>query len=179
MKGPRHTWLAILLSALLLASCGSAGPEPVASQSSKPVSVTTSGWPSAVQYSGSSKAPAVPSSTTSAPTRPKPSSASAKPGSKPKARSGAGWVERVRRCVLHRESRGNYKIRSKVADPNGRYAWGGYQFQDATWRSVTGLPGHASQYPKAVQDAAFVKLFDNGKGKHHWALPKGWKGQCW
>jgi hypothetical protein len=77
---------------------------------------------------------------------------------------------------VHRESRGNYRIRSHTTDPNGRYAYGAYQFQDGTWHHVTGLPGHASDYPPAVQDAAFFKAFNNGKGRMAWNFPRD---QCW
>ena len=84
----------------------------------------------------------------------------------------------MRRCIVKRESGGNYRIRSRTTDADGRYAYGAYQMQDPTFHSVTGLPGHASDYSKAIQDAAFIKLFANGKGRHHWYL-KGAKKQCW
>jgi hypothetical protein len=85
-------------------------------------------------------------------------------------------VDAVRRCILARESHGDYQAVSK-ATYHGMHAYGGYQFQDPTWFHVTHLPGHASDYPEAVQDAAFLKLYANGAGRSNWY----WKGhtQCW
>ena len=85
------------------------------------------------------------------------------------------WVDSVRLCIRQRESHGNYRIVSR-GTYKGMHAYGAYQFQDPTWHSVTGLPGHASDYPPAVQDAAFLKLFANGKGKSNWNYPPK---QCW
>jgi Transglycosylase-like domain len=51
---------------------------------------------------------------------------------------------------------------------NGFY--GKWQFTDATWHAVTGLPGHASDYSEAVQDAAAAKLWDNGQGAGNWPV---------
>lgn len=81
------------------------------------------------------------------------------------ATSGGGgdWVERVRLCIRHAESRDNYTARSAT----GKYT-GAYQFSNATWQSTTGTPGPASAYPPAVQDAAFLKLFNGGKGGSQW-----------
>lgn len=54
-------------------------------------------------------------------------------------------------------------------------ASGKYQFIKSTWEMVTGLPAPASAYPEHVQDAAFRKLWDGGKGKSHWAPSR----HCW
>jgi hypothetical protein len=67
-------------------------------------------------------------------------------------------------CIKRRESGRNYQ----AVNPSHRY-WGAYQFLDSTWRAVTGLTGHASDYPPAVQDAAFLALFDGGRGRHQWS----------
>jgi len=82
------------------------------------------------------------------------------------------WVERVRKCIIHRESRGNYLARNRHSTASGAY-----QFLDGTWHSVTGLPGSAADYSRSQQDAAFYKLFNNGKGRSNWY----WAGhrQCW
>jgi len=89
--------------------------------------------------------------------------------------STSAWVESVRRCIVHRESRGNYRAVSRETY-HGMHAYGAYQFQDPTWRGVTGLLGHASDYPPAIQDAAFITLFANGKGRSNWNFPHD---QCW
>jgi hypothetical protein len=85
-------------------------------------------------------------------------------------------VELVRMCILTRESHGDYRAVSRESY-HGMHAYGGYQFQDPTWFHVTHLRGHASSYSKAVQDAAFIKLYANGKGRSNWY----WRGheQCW
>lgn len=84
---------------------------------------------------------------------------------------GSAWVERVRLCIIKRESGGNYRAQNRHSTASGAY-----QFIDATWQSVTGLPGHAKDYSKATQDRAFYKLFRNGKGKSNWNYPPR---QCW
>jgi DNA gyrase/topoisomerase IV subunit B len=66
-------------------------------------------------------------------------------------------------CIRKYESGGNY---SAVNSSSG--ASGAYQFMDATWQSVTGLPGKAMNYSPAQQDAAFWKLWNNGAGAHNW-----------
>ncbi len=86
------------------------------------------------------------------------------------------WVEQVRKCIVHRESRGRYHVASKVWVKGDR-ATGAYQFMGHTWRKVTGLPGEAKDYAPAVQDAAFYKLFAGGRHKGHWYLKGG--PQCW
>lgn len=89
--------------------------------------------------------------------------------------SASAWVESVRRCIVHRESRGDYRAVSRETY-HGMHAYGAYQFQDPTWHSTTGLRGHASNYSKAVQDAAFFKKFANGRGRMAWNFPRH---QCW
>lgn len=86
-------------------------------------------------------------------------------------RSPSDWIEGVRLCIIARESGGNYNAQNRYSTASGAY-----QFLDGTWRAVTGLGGSAKDYPPAVQDAAFYKLFDNGRGKSHWNYPPK---QCW
>lgn len=88
-----------------------------------------------------------------------------------KVSRGSDWVERVRRCIVARESGGDYHAQNRHSSASGAY-----QFLDGTWQNVTGLPGSARDYSKSVQDAAFYKLFDNGRGKSHWNYPPK---QCW
>ncbi|XAO35213.1 hydrolase [Streptomyces phage Francob] len=66
-------------------------------------------------------------------------------------------------CIRKYESGGNYR----AVNPSSG-ASGAYQFMDATWTSVTGLPGKAMNYSPAQQDAAFWKLWNNGRGAHNW-----------
>lgn len=96
------------------------------------------------------------------------------PKPKPASRSikrGPAWVENVRICIIKRESGGDYRAQNRHSTASGAY-----QFIDSTWHSVTGLPGHARDYSKSVQDRAFYKLFNNGKGKSNWNYPPK---QCW
>ncbi|HXR53441.1 MAG TPA: transglycosylase family protein [Acidimicrobiales bacterium] len=52
-------------------------------------------------------------------------------------------------------------IRSHESDDNYSDSGGGaYQFEDATWQSVTGLAGSAQDYPPSTQDAAALALYD-------------------
>jgi hypothetical protein len=69
---------------------------------------------------------------------------------------GTSYLYAMAKCIRSHES-GVYTRNSG----NGYY--GAYQFSDATWHAQTGLPGHASDYPKAVQDYWFM---------HTWAKLK-------
>ena len=51
-------------------------------------------------------------------------------------------------CIRTHESGGNY----------GEHGGGAYQFEDATWHSLTGLAGSAQDYPPATQDDAALRL---------------------
>ena len=66
-------------------------------------------------------------------------------------------------CIRKYESGGNYRALNPSSGASGAY-----QFMDATWQSVTGLPGKAMNYSPAQQDAAFWKLWNNGRGAHNW-----------
>jgi hypothetical protein len=66
-------------------------------------------------------------------------------------------------CIRKYESGGNYRALNPSSGASGAY-----QFMDATWQSVTGLSGKAMNYSPAQQDAAFWKLWNNGKGAHNW-----------
>ena len=83
----------------------------------------------------------------------------------------SSWVEQVRQCIIGRESGGNYRALNPSSGSSGAY-----QFMDATWQSLTGLPGKAMDYSVAIQDAAFYKLFANGAGRNNWA---GGNYPCW
>jgi hypothetical protein len=66
-------------------------------------------------------------------------------------------------CIRKYESGGNYRALNSSSGASGAY-----QFMDGTWQSVTGLPGKAMNYSPAQQDAAFWKLWNNGRGASHW-----------
>lgn len=94
--------------------------------------------------------------------------------------SQSGWpgqgdqeVERIRRFIIWRESRGNYA----AVDKKQRW-FGAYQFavrtSDVAARrmkrpDLLGIP--ANQWSQKDQDAAFYVMFDNGRGRQHWAGP--------
>lgn len=80
-------------------------------------------------------------------------------------------VERVRKCILRRESGGNYH----AVDPKRRW-FGAYQFEPPTSDTaarrmkrpdLVGLT--ADQWKPADQDAAFYVIYDQGRGRAHWA----------
>lgn len=72
---------------------------------------------------------------------------------------------RVREC----ESGGDYSL----TNPHST-ASGGWQFLDSTWQYVTGLPGRAKDYSRAVQDRAALKLY-RSEGLVPWYASRG----CW
>jgi hypothetical protein len=79
-------------------------------------------------------------------------------------------VEKVRRCILNRETGGDYT----AVDATGTW-YGGYQFQLQTSDTaamrmkrpdLVGIP--ANQWRSPDQDAAFYLIYNCGKGRHHW-----------
>lgn len=81
---------------------------------------------------------------------------------------GVAGFTAVQLCIRDAESGGDYNAENPTSSASG--AW---QFLDATWESVTGLPAPASSYNKATQDAAFRKLWDAGNGARHWVTAGG------
>jgi len=65
---------------------------------------------------------------------------------------------------MQRESGGSLTAQNPVSTASGKW-----QFLDSTWRSVTGLPGSASDYSEAQQDAAAAQLWDGGAGCSNWS----------
>lgn len=61
------------------------------------------------------------------------------------------------------------------ASPATSTASGYFQFLNGTWEWVTGLPAPASAYPLEVQYAAFLELWDEGRGASHWNPSR----YCW
>jgi len=85
-------------------------------------------------------------------------------------------VEKVRKCIVARESKGNYKI----ADPTGRW-FGAYQFSLRTSNTAARRMNRmdlidvpANEWLDNEQDAAFYVIYNKGKGRKHWAngVPK-------
>jgi hypothetical protein len=72
-------------------------------------------------------------------------------------------------CIRKYESGGNYTAQNPSSTASGAY-----QFLDSTWQSLTGLPGRAMNYSPAQQDAAFWKLWNNGRGASQWVT----SGMC-
>ena len=84
----------------------------------------------------------------------------------------ARW-ELTRRCIVWRESNGNYRVRNKEG------AAGAYQFMPEWQRRLAKMIGNVKlahkqiqTWPKYWQDKAFWYLWKNGKGKWNWTLPR-------
>ena len=78
--------------------------------------------------------------------------------------------ERARRCIVWRESRGQYRVVNRSSG-----AAGAYQFMRRTSNEMArrmgkpwliGVP--ASRWSRADQDRAFWMLWNHGKGRSHW-----------
>lgn len=68
------------------------------------------------------------------------------------------------------ESRGDYTAQNPHSTASGAYG-----FLDTTFHNVTGLFGHARDYSAAIQDKAFLTLYDGGAGISAWDASKS----CW
>jgi hypothetical protein len=87
--------------------------------------------------------------------------------------------ENVRKCIVHRESRGNYGAKNRHSS-----AQGAYQFLDKFWRvplsEKLNKPRLADApirtWSRVDQDRAFWLIWNHGKGKRNWALQGN---QCW
>jgi hypothetical protein len=86
--------------------------------------------------------------------------------------------ESVRKCIVQRESGGNYQAKNKWST-----AAGAYQFLISTSNAVARMMGRgdlvgtsARYWSKYDQDRAFWTLFNHGKGRSHWNYPPR---QCW
>ena len=93
----------------------------------------------------------------------------------------------VRQCIMHRESRSNYRARGTVSS-----AAGAYQFLEAWHMGLTymmikeskvtgdGLIGDIKalrarpiqEWNRYFQDRAFYTAWDNGRGADHWNLTR-------
>ena len=94
----------------------------------------------------------------------------------------------VRQCIMHRESRYNYRARSTVSTASGAY-----QFLDSQWRisltymmiresraTADGLMSEIKalrnkpiqEWNRYWQDRAFYTAWNNGRGADHWNLTR-------
>jgi hypothetical protein len=83
--------------------------------------------------------------------------------------------ERTRRCIVRKESGGNYRI----ASWSGYYR-GAYQFNPSLARATArqmGNPGLAGRpmntWSRFHQDKAFWTVWNRGKGRGHWPTARG------
>ena len=93
------------------------------------------------------------------------------------------WAK-VRKCIMHRESRYNYRARGTISTASGAY-----QFLDSQWRisltymmiresrsTADGLISEIKalrqlpiqEWNRYWQDRAFYTAWDNGRGADHW-----------
>lgn len=87
--------------------------------------------------------------------------------------------ENVRKCIVHRESRGVYTAKNRHSS-----AMGAYQFLDRSWRKPLAKKIHKTElrsvpirkWSRVDQDRAFWQVWNNGKGRSHW---KGGSYRCW
>lgn len=110
--------------------------------------------------------PFVPKPTAAPAPKPKPVAKPApKPAPKPAAKPAPRHVAPggIAACIRKYESGDDYTAQNPSSTASGAY-----QFLDSTWQGVTGLPGRAMNYPPATQDAAFWKLWNNGRGASQW-----------
>lgn len=83
--------------------------------------------------------------------------------------------ENIRKCIVWRESRGNYKA-------DGPYGSGAYQFINSTWKVYATKAGYpewadqrAAEAPRYVQDEVFAITLNpfpklpGFEGLHHWS----------
>lgn len=87
--------------------------------------------------------------------------------------------ENVRKCIVHRESRGNYGAKNRYSS-----AMGAYQFLDRLWRAPLSRKLNKPKlahvpiryWSRLDQDKAFWLVWNNGKGRSNWSLQGK---QCW
>lgn len=99
-------------------------------------------------------------------------------GIKPSAYTGEFFdarYEATRKCIVKKESGGDYGIRSS----NGRYM-GAYQFMQQTADTTAQKMGRADlvgvpvdQWSRAEQDQAFWTLWNHGAGRGNWPTARG------
>lgn len=83
--------------------------------------------------------------------------------------------EGTRKCIVRKESGGNYRIASRT----GKYR-GAYQFNANLARHTAKKMGHSdlankpfNQWSRFHQDKAFWTVWNNGRGRGHWPTARG------
>jgi hypothetical protein len=87
--------------------------------------------------------------------------------------------EPFRKCVVWRESRGDYRARNSRSSAAGAYQFLASQWRDSLVHMIR--PEHGKRvnvlfkvplhkWPKFYQDAAFWTVLDRGNGWRHWYL---------
>jgi hypothetical protein len=95
--------------------------------------------------------------------KPKKKAVKAKKVAKPKTKKVG--LSGIAACIAKYESGGNPRAQNPHSSASGLF-----QFVDGTWRAITGRSDRAKDAPVSVQIAAFYKLWNNGKGAHHWVV---------
>ena len=83
--------------------------------------------------------------------------------------------ERTRRCIVRKESGGNYRVKS-----SGGYYRGAYQFNPGLARATAKRMGRPKMsrtpmntWSRFHQDKAFWIVWNKGKGRGHWPTARG------
>jgi hypothetical protein len=83
--------------------------------------------------------------------------------------------ERTRKCIVRKESRGNYRIASRT----GKYR-GAYQFNSQLARHTARKMGRSdlvnkpfNRWSRFEQDKAFWIVWNHGRGRGHWPTARG------
>ncbi len=83
--------------------------------------------------------------------------------------------ESTRKCIVRKESGGNYRIQSR----SGTYK-GAYQFNSGLARATARKMGRSdlankpiNQWSRFDQDKAFWTVWNHGKGRGHWPTARG------
>lgn len=83
--------------------------------------------------------------------------------------------ERTRRCIVRKESGGNYRIKSRTGKYRGAYQFNAHLAAHTARRM--GRPDLARKpintWSRFHQDKAFWLVWNNGKGRSHWPTARG------
>lgn len=83
--------------------------------------------------------------------------------------------ERTRRCIVRKESGGNYRIASRTGKYRGAYQFNAYLARSTARRM--GRPDLARKpmntWSRFHQDKAFWLVWNNGRGRGHWPTARG------
>lgn len=103
-------------------------------------------------------------------------------GIKPSAYKGRYYVashDRIRMCIVRRESNGHYDAVNRHSAAAGAYQF--MPFWQRKLPKMIGMPElrskKISKWPRYAQDKAFWRVWNHGKGKMNWYY-RGHR-QCW